>query len=49
MGDLDVLTPLINSQDLLCSQEEISETENPLAWGRLYPENEFLKIESLYS
>jgi hypothetical protein len=45
MGDLDVLTPLINSQDPLCSQDQITITENPTAWGRLYPENEFLKIE----
>lgn len=47
MGDLNVLTPLINSQDTLCSQEQISSPENPLAWGRLYPENECLKIEGL--
>lgn len=45
MEDLDVLTPLINSQDLLCSQEQISVPENPSAWGRLYPENKCLKIE----
>lgn len=49
MGDLDVLTPLINSQDPLCSQDQITITENPTAWGRLYPENEFLKIEGLNS
>lgn len=47
MGDLDVLTPLINSQDTLCSQDQTSVTENPMAWGRLYPENKFLKIEGL--
>lgn len=43
MGDLDVLTPLINSQDPLCNQDQLP--ENPNAWGRLYPENESLKIE----
>lgn len=47
MGDLDVLTPLINSQDSLCSQDKISILENSNAWGRLYPENENLKIEGL--
>ncbi|XP_050428380.1 probable myosin light chain kinase DDB_G0292624 [Adelges cooleyi] len=46
MGDLDVLTPLINSQEPLCSQG-MSVLENPNAWGRLYPENESLKIEDL--
>lgn len=48
MGDLDVLTPLVNSQDPLCSQDQISVPENPNAWGRLYPENEYLKIQGLY-
>lgn len=48
MADLEVLTPLINSQDSLCSQEQISVPENPIAWGRLYPENEFLKIEGIH-
>lgn len=47
MGDFDVLTPLINSQDLLCSQDKISTFENSNAWGRLYPENMNLKIEGL--
>lgn len=48
MSDLDVLTPLINSQDILSSQDQVSIPDNPNAWGRLYPENEFLKIEGLY-
>lgn len=48
MCDSDVLTPLINSQDPLCSQEKISMPNNPNAWGRLYPENECLKIEGLH-
>lgn len=48
MGDLDVLTPLINSQDPLSSQDQKSVPENPNAWGRLYPENEHLKIQGLY-
>ncbi|KAE9539381.1 hypothetical protein AGLY_004633 [Aphis glycines] len=47
MGDLEVLTPLINSQDSLCSQDQISNPETTNAWGRLYPENECLKIEDL--
>lgn len=47
MVDLNVLTPLINSQDTLCSQEQLSTSEIPFAWGRLYPENECLKIEGL--
>lgn len=47
MGDLEVLTPLINSQDSLCSQDQISNPETINAWGRLYPENECLKIEGL--
>jgi len=47
MGDLEVLTPLINSQDSLCSQDQISNPETTNAWGRLYPENECLKIEGL--
>lgn len=49
MGDLDTLTPLINSQDPVNSQDQISVPENPNAWGRLYPENEGLKIEGLYT
>lgn len=48
MGDLDVLTPLINSQDSLGSQEKISTLENSNVWGRLYPENKNLKIEGLH-
>lgn len=48
MADLEVLTPLINSQDPLYSQEQVSVPENPYAWGRLYPENDYLKIEGLY-
>jgi len=47
MDDLEVLTPLINSQDSLCSQDQILMPENTNAWGRLYPENECLKIEGL--
>lgn len=47
MGDSEILTPLINSQDSLNSQEQISKPENTNAWGRLYPENECLKIEGL--
>jgi len=47
MGDSDILTPLINSQDSLSSQDQISKPENTNAWGRLYPENECLKIEGL--
>lgn len=47
MGDLEVLTPLINSQDSLCSQDQISSPETTNVWGRLYPENECLKIEGL--
>ncbi|XP_060875679.1 serine/threonine-protein kinase Chk2-like isoform X2 [Metopolophium dirhodum] len=47
MGDSDILTPLINSQDSLSSQDQISKPENTNAWGRLYPENECLKIEDL--
>lgn len=49
MGDLDTLTPLINSQDPVNSQDQISVPVNPNAWGRLYPENEGLKIEGLYT
>lgn len=45
MGDLDVLTPLVNSQDPLSSQDQTLVSENPNAWGRLYPENTLLKIE----
>jgi len=48
MGDFEVLTPLMNSQDTLCSQEQITIPANPNAWGRLYPENEFLKIEGIH-
>ncbi|XP_015380328.1 PREDICTED: ovarian-specific serine/threonine-protein kinase Lok-like [Diuraphis noxia] len=47
MGDSEILTPLINSQDSLSSQDQISKPENTNAWGRLYPENEYLKIEDL--
>lgn len=47
MSDSDVLTPLINSQDSLCSQDKKSTLENLNAWGRLYPENKNLKIEGL--
>jgi len=47
MGDSDILTPLINSQDSLSSQDQICKPENTNAWGRLYPENEYLKIEGL--
>lgn len=47
MGDSDILTPLINSQDSLSSQDQLSKPENTNAWGRLYPENECLKIEGL--
>lgn len=44
MGDGDVLTPLINSQEPSCSQGLLTaDTSN--AWGRLYPENKSLKIE----
>ncbi|XP_050535337.1 serine/threonine-protein kinase Chk2-like isoform X2 [Daktulosphaira vitifoliae] len=43
MGDLDVLTPLINSQEPSCSQG-FSVIDSSNAWGRLYPENESLKI-----
>lgn len=48
MGDLDILTPLINSQDSLCSQDKILTLQNENAWGHLYPENKNLKIEGLY-
>lgn len=47
MGDLDVLTPLINSQDSLSNADKIPKLVNPNAWGRLYPENESLKIEGV--
>jgi len=47
MGDSEILTPLINSQDSLSSQDQIPKPENTNAWGRLYPENECLKIEGL--
>lgn len=47
MEDVDVLTPIINSQDLVTSQDQISMLDNPNAWGRLYPENPNLKIEGL--
>lgn len=47
MEDIDILTPIINSQDLVASQEQISMVDNPNAWGRLYPENPNLKIEGL--
>jgi len=48
MCDTDVLTPLINSQDPLCNQEQISIQNNLNAWGRLYPENKHLKIEGIH-
>jgi len=47
MADSEILTPLINSQDSLSSQDQISKPENTNAWWRLYPENEYLKIEGL--
>lgn len=47
MEDQDVLTPIINSQDLLCSQEQILAPDISNVWGRLYPENKCLKIEGL--